>query len=97
MTLTLDLPPELEKKLRERATASGQDVAGYLYRLIEREVLGTSGGEAPAASTGKTFDQILAPIREGFQQSGMTEEELTALFEEAREEVWQEKQRKGGP
>ena len=27
----------------------------------------------------------------------LSAEELTALFEEAREEVWQEKQRKGGP
>jgi hypothetical protein len=96
MTLTLDLPPELEKKLRERATASGQDVAGYLYRLIERELRGGNGGGPLATSAGKTLDQILAPIREGFQQSGLTEEELTALFEEAREEVWQEKQRKGG-
>ena len=39
----------------------------------------------------KTFDEILAPIREGWQQSGMNEEEITALFEETRDEVRKER------
>jgi hypothetical protein len=39
----------------------------------------------------RTFDEILAPIREGWQQSGMTEDEITALFQETRDEVRQER------
>ena len=47
------------------------------------------GGERASPS----LSQILAPIHEEFRQSGMTEAELSSLIEEARDEVWQEKQR----
>ncbi|HEV3386723.1 MAG TPA: hypothetical protein VG097_18045 [Gemmata sp.] len=40
----------------------------------------------------KTLDEILAPFRQSFAESGMTEEELDVLIEEARKEVWEEKQ-----
>lgn len=36
-----------------------------------------------------TIDEILAPIRKQFNESGMTEDELEVLIDEAREEVWQ--------
>ena len=39
-----------------------------------------------------SFDEVLAPIRQGFKESGLSEEELDELFKEAREEVYQEKQ-----
>jgi len=35
---------------------------------------------------------LYAPVREQIAESGITEEELDVLLEEAREEVWQEKQ-----
>ena len=38
----------------------------------------------------RTIDEILAPVRKQFVESGMTEEELDVLIDEAREEVWQE-------
>ncbi|MEK7831109.1 MAG: hypothetical protein AAB401_08490 [Acidobacteriota bacterium] len=38
----------------------------------------------------KTFSEILEPIRLSFDQSGMTEEELDALFEDARNVVFNE-------
>jgi hypothetical protein len=40
----------------------------------------------------KTLDEILAPFREEFAKSGITEEELDVLIDEARKEVWEEKQ-----
>lgn len=40
----------------------------------------------------KTFSEILEPIRLSFDHSGMTEEELDALFEEARNKVFTEAQ-----
>ncbi len=110
MTITLTLSPEMESKLLEHARACGQDVVTFVHGLIEKELQGRSTRDANGTEVvpppspksappqmGKTLDEILEPIRQGFAESGMTEEELEHLFEEAREEVWQERQRhKGG-
>jgi hypothetical protein len=98
MTVTITLPPETEEKLRRRAAESGQTLEAYLQQLAERHA--SSGNVKPAhePASERTFDQILAPVREGFAKSGLTDEELTDLFEEAREEAWREKQqRQKGP
>jgi hypothetical protein len=42
----------------------------------------------------QTLKVILAPIHEDFRRSGMTEDELQSLIEEARREIFQEKQRR---
>lgn len=80
MDITISLSPEQEKTLVERASASGEDVAGYIYRLIERHVRG------PAA-----LAAMLEPVRREFAESGMSEDELDALVEESREEIGHEK------
>ena len=80
MTITIRLTPEEEAALRERASRSGQDVADYAHRLIAQHV----------RSSG-TLADVLAPVRRQFAESGMTEEDLDAAVEEAREEVWREK------
>ncbi len=79
MTVTLSLPPEMEKKLQERAAACGNDVAGFVHRLIEREL------------TSQAVNDALAPFRKQVEESGITDEELTKFFEEVRDEVWREK------
>jgi len=61
----------------------GKTADEYLRTLIEGEILSQ-----------QTFGEILAPVREGFRKSGMTEEQLEALFKEAREKVHQEEQTK---
>ena len=38
----------------------------------------------------KPFREILAPVREGFAASGMTDDELDALVEKAREDFYRE-------
>jgi len=81
MDITISIRPEMQEKLRQRATESGQDVEAYVERLIEKELSGP-----------QSIDELLAPVREQFAQSGMTEEELDTLIEEAREEVWHERQ-----
>ena len=80
MDITISLSPEQEKTLLERASASGEDVAGYIHRLIERDVSGPG-----------VLSELLAPIRREFAESGMSEDELDSLVEEAREEAWREK------
>ncbi len=81
MTLTLHLPPETAAWLRARAAARGQDVAAYLQQLIEED-----------RRTEPPLKEILAPLRKDVEESGVTDEELDALVEEIREEIWQEKQ-----
>jgi hypothetical protein len=86
MTITFHLSPEEEKKLTERASERGQDVASYVQRLIVRDI------ERP-----RTLAELLAPIHEDFRESGMTEEELETFLEselaEARRERGKAKSR----
>jgi hypothetical protein len=96
MTVTITLTAETEEKLRQRAAESGQTLEEFLQQLVEREARGSNGTPEAAPPTARTLDDILAPVRKGFEDSGLTEEELTGLFEEAREEAWQERQRKKG-
>ncbi len=83
MTITLNLNPETERKLRERAAQSGRDLAEVAQELIEQSV-----------RNGSTFAEILAPFRRQVTASGLSDSELDSLFEEARDEVW--RQRHGG-
>lgn len=82
-TVTLNLPSETERKLREKAGSAGMTLEGFLSRLAEQAA---NGNGVPKG----TFDQILAPVRQGFADSGLSEPELAAEFEAARDEVWDE-------
>jgi hypothetical protein len=97
MTLTITLAPETEEKLRRRAADRGQTLEAFLQQLVEGAAQCDGAGPEQAPSKARTFDDILAPVRKGFEQSGLSEDELSALFEEAREEAWQERQREKGP
>lgn len=97
MSITLSLPPETERKLKEQAAQSGQGLEEYLRALIEKVVEGAervtpSSEDTTPVHEGMPLDEVLAPVHQQFDESGMTEEELDALIEEAREEVWREKQ-----
>lgn len=83
MSIQVELKPEVEAMLQKRALDRGCDVARYVERLIEKDVLAA-----------QSFDEILAPIRQGFQESGMSEDELDTFFEEAREAAFQARQAK---
>lgn len=97
MTISISLRPEEELELFKRARQSGRDVEEFVHDLIRKELTGTPARE-PVAESSQTFDQILAPIREGFAQSGFTDEEIMGDFREARDEVRKERRaRKGAP
>ncbi len=81
MTLTIELPAEVQRKLADRAARVGRTAEAVATELIARGVNG-----------GPTLEEILAPIRARFKQSGMTDDSLADLVEEVREEIWQEKQ-----
>jgi rubrerythrin len=81
MELKVIVPDETKPALEQRARERGySDVSKYVARLISTDLLAA-----------KPFDEILAPIRKTFQESSMSDDELEALFEEAREEVYQER------
>jgi hypothetical protein len=91
--VSLEMPADIERRLREKARNSGQTLEAYLQQLVARHALAGAETASPAP---KSFDEILAPVREGFAECGMTEDELNELFEEARDEAWQERQRRKG-
>lgn len=82
MSTTISIPTELEQKIAERAASRGMPVEEYVREVLRRDA------EAPS------LDEILAPVREQFAASGMTEEELDALAENERQAIWDEKQKK---
>lgn len=79
MTLVVQLPPEMEQELTIRAGESGREVADLARELIERGL-----------HASRSIDEILAPFRAEVSQSGISDDELDAFFEEAREEVHQQ-------
>ena len=84
ITITLTIPPETQRKLVEWATRVGRDVESLACELIERSL-----------DSDPTLDDILAPFRRQVAESGMSESELAALFEESRDEVYRDKQEAG--
>ena len=72
MNLQIHLRPELEAKLRERATAAGKDVEAFALEAVEEKL-----------SRPETFDEILAPLRKEVRESGMSNKEVNALLEAA--------------
>jgi plasmid stability protein len=98
MTITLNFPPETERELRERATANGQTVEGFIRELVEREVVTTDGAHTvPLPQRSKPLDEILEPVRREFEESGMTDEGLVGFLTEVRDEVRKEKRLRKTP
>ncbi len=84
-TETIEITGLLEgtsETIKELSRSKGKSAEEYLRTLIEAGVLSE-----------QSFAEILAPIREGFRKSGMTEQQLDALFEEARRKVHQDEQK----
>lgn len=57
MTLTLQLPPEIEKKLLCRAAQTGQRVESIALQIIEQAVM--VKGDLPPHHAGDSFNEIL--------------------------------------
>jgi len=85
MTLTIQVPKNIGVVLEEKARNQGKDVAAYVENLIEKDI-----------DCRKTLDEILAPVRKDFAESGMTEDELDELIESERQAMWEEKNGRRG-
>jgi len=75
MTLTLELADAEQRMLAQKAAAAGLDVQTYVERILR------------VAATRPPIDEVLRPVREAFRKSGMTEEELGDLLEEAKHQM----------
>jgi hypothetical protein len=74
------LPPGTTEAIQELSRIKGTSPGEYLRILIEAEILSE-----------QSFSEILAPIRQSFRDSGMTEAQLEELFKDALEKVRREK------
>jgi hypothetical protein len=75
------LPSGTKQALEELGRSNGNKSAEeYARILLEAKILAQ-----------KPFKEILAPVRESFEESGMTEDELDALVEKAREDFYRER------
>ena len=83
MTVTINFPPDLEKTVRQQAAKNGQDVSAFVVQAVNEKL-----------AKARTFDEICAPFAQAVTASGISDDEFDRIFEEAREEVWQEKQSK---
>ena len=77
MTITITLPPATEERLRAEAEASGKDLSTLVVEAIE----------ARLSLARLRMRDILAPVHDDFQKSGMTEKALDQLLETALSEM----------
>ena len=83
MTLRIDISPEAEAKLRERAASIAQPIEQMAARLLEDAVRRPS------------LDELLAPVRAEFEATGMTDDQLAELLEHAKHDL--RTRRQSGP
>jgi hypothetical protein len=80
MSVLLELEPDVEAALEKKAAATGSPVNTYVKKLIETHI-----------DLGPTYEEVMAPLWNDFEESGMTELELDSFVDDLREKVWQEK------
>ena len=75
------LPDTLGTRLENEAHRRGVDASQFASQILERALASPS------------LEEILAPFRKQVQDSGLTDEQLDALFQDAREEGWNSRSR----
>lgn len=70
----IGLKPAHLKALQRKARDAGKTAPEYVRSLIERDLL-----------SDKSIDEILRPVRKDFQKAGVTESQLDAIVERARD------------
>jgi len=83
MTITFDLPPDVEESLKTQAAKEGLPLEDYVTSLVQE---GTQRRDRIDLLAEKSFDEILAPFRRNVEDSGMSDEELNDLFTKTRGE-----------
>src|SRR5436309_13965557 len=81
MTITIDLPPDVEASVKTQAAKEGVPLEDYVTSLVQE---GTQRRDRIDLLAEKSFDELLAPFRRNVDDSGMSDEELDGLFTDAR-------------
>jgi hypothetical protein len=84
MTITIDLPPDVEASVKTQAAKEGLPLEDYATSLVQK---GTQRRDRIELLAEKPFAEILAPFRRNVEASGMSDEELDGLFTTARKEA----------
>ena len=90
MTISITLTPDQERQLEELARQSGKDTSAYVNDVL------TAYLEGVTPRRERMFEEILAPIWEGWRQSGMTEAQIDDLFQRELQEVRRERRQPEG-
>jgi hypothetical protein len=64
MTLEISINPATETRLRQMAASAGKDVSAFVAQLVEQ------------AAAKPSLDEMLAPLRRQFAESGATDDQL---------------------
>jgi hypothetical protein len=59
MTVTIELPPDIEAGLLAQAQAEGLDVADYVRNLVRRQVTAARSGMSPQATSERSTEEWL--------------------------------------
>lgn len=78
--MTIDLPVEVKAALQRKAEATGKDVRVFVQDMIKKQALRPS------------LDEVLAPVRQEFEKSGMSEDDLDSFMNTVREKAHQDNQ-----
>ncbi len=73
------LPETVIQAVSDRAKSIGTTTEQYVRYLIDEDL----------ASSAVNMRVLFAPVREQIKESGVSDDELTTLLEEARDEVFQ--------
>jgi hypothetical protein len=84
MTLSIHLSPEDEARLREKAAAAGTDVDTFARQAIEEKLHSQS------------LTELLEPLRRQFADSGVSDDQLVAEIERARDAFHLASDKRGG-
>jgi predicted transcriptional regulator len=71
MTITVNLPPATIEQLEAEAAATGKDVEKLVREAVQTKL----------ARRKQTFAEVLKPIHDAVDESGMSEEEVHALLD----------------
>ncbi len=82
MSVVLELEPDIEAALAKKANAEGLKLSAYVEDIVRKEIV---------------LDEILAPVRKQYADSGMTEDDLDDFFTDIRQKAFNERYPDGRP
>jgi hypothetical protein len=75
--ITIDLPLEIKTALEQKA--KGQDIKTFIQSIVKKQALRPN------------LDEVLTSVRQEFDKSGMSEDDLDVFMNSIREKNYQEK------